>query len=153
MIIQFKGDNHEKKSKILITFITATMLLVGCGSKDIQNTNIEEIALNEAKRIISEQGYTLKAEALSDSDVMIGDSQVFEFIKDASIKSGYSKDGFDSMTKDRKIIKYELEEKSKINEPIMLCIVVDKDKVIGAYLDYVRYMPGIEPIDFKDNFK
>lgn len=50
----------KKISKILITFITATMLLVGCGSKDIQNTNIEEIALDEAKKITSEQGYTLK---------------------------------------------------------------------------------------------
>ena len=61
----------KKISKILIAFITATMLLVGCGSKDIQNTNIEEIALNEAKRIISEQGYTLKSETLTESDINI----------------------------------------------------------------------------------
>ena len=144
----------KKIAMILLSFITITLLVAGCSSsKDIQDFSIEEIALEEAKKITSKQGYTLKAEALSDSDVMIGYSQVFEFIKDASIKSGYSKDGFDSMTKYRKIIIYELEEKSKINEPIMLCIVVDKDKVIGAYLNYVRYMPGIEPIDFKDNFK
>ena len=84
---------------------------------------------------------------------MIGDSKVFDFIKEASIEGGYSKDDFNSITEDRKIVGYELEEKSKIDEPIMLCMVIDKGKVIGAYLDYSGYMPGIVSIDFKDNFK
>ena len=84
---------------------------------------------------------------------MIGDSEVFTFIKEASIEGGYSKDVLNSITEDRKIVGYELEEKSKIDEPIMLCMVIDKGKVLGAYLDYLGYMPGIESIDFKDNFK
>ena len=84
---------------------------------------------------------------------MIGDSKVFKFIKEASIEGGYSKDNFNSITEDRKIVGYELEEKSKIDEQIMLCMVIDKGKVIGSYLDYLGYMPGIESIDFKDNFK
>ena len=44
-------------------------------------------------------------------------------------------------------------EKSKEDEPIMLCMVIDKGKVIGAYLDYSGYSPGITSIDFKYNFK
>ena len=84
---------------------------------------------------------------------MIGDSKVFTFIEDASIKGGYSKEDFSSITEDRKIVSYELEEKSKIDEPIMLCMVIDKGKVMGAYLDYSGYIPGIESIDLKDNFK
>ena len=134
-------------------FIATTLLLAGCGSKETQDWSIEEIALEGAKKITSEQGYTLKSETLTESDIMIGDSKVFDFIKEASIEGGYSKDDFNSITEDRKIVGYELEEKSKIDEPIMLCIVIDKGKVIGAYLDYSGYMPGIVSIDFKDNFK
>ena len=140
-------------SIILFSFITTTLLAVGCSSKEIQDWSIEEIALEGAKKITSEQGYTLKSETLTEPDIMIGDSEVFTFIKEASIEGGYSKDDLNSITEDRKIVGYELEEKSKIDEPIMLCIVIDKGKVIGAYLDYLGYMPGIESIDFKDNFK
>jgi len=143
----------KKFSKILFSFITTALLVAGCNSKDIQNVNIEEIVLQEAKKITSEQGYTLKSETLTGSDIMIGDSEVFTFIKEASVDGGYSKDNFNSITEDRKIVGYELEEKSKIDEPIMLCMVIDKGKVIGAYLDYSGYMPGITSIDFKDNFK
>lgn len=57
----------------LLSFITTTLLVVGCsGSKDIKDFNIDEIALEEAKKITSEQGYTLKSEALTDSDILIG---------------------------------------------------------------------------------
>lgn len=138
----------------LLSFITTTLLVVGCSSsKDIKDFNIDEIALEEAKKITSEQGYTLKSEALTDSDILIGDSEVFTFIKEASIKGGYLKDDLDSMTEDRKVVGYELVEKSKEDEPIMLCMVIDKGKVIGAYLDYPGYSPSITPINFKDNFK
>lgn len=140
-------------SIILFSFITTTLLVVGCSSKEIQDWSIEEIALEGAKKITSEQGYTLKSETLTEPDIMIGDSEVFTFIKEASIEGGYSKDDLNSITEDRKIVGYELEEKSKIDEPIMLCMVIDKGKVLGAYLDYLGYMPGIESIDFKDNFK
>ena len=144
----------KKITMILLSFITTTLLVAGCSSsKDIQDFSIEEIALEEAKKITSEQGYTLKSETLTESDIMIGDSNIFDFIKEASIEGGYSKDDFNSITEDRKIVGYELEEKSKIDEPIMLCMVIDKGKVIGAYLDYSGYMPGIVSIDFKDNFK
>lgn len=139
--------------KILLYFITIALLVTGCSKKDIKNVSIEEIALQEAKKITSEQGYTLKSETLTESDIMIGDSKVFKFIKEASIEGGYSKDNFNSITEDRKIVGYELEEKSKIDEQIMLCMVIDKGKVIGSYLDYSGYMPGIESIGFKENFK
>ena len=139
--------------KILLYFITIALLVTGCSKKDIKNVSIEEIDLQEAKKITSEQGYTLKSETLTESDIMIGDSKVFKFIKEASIEGGYSKDNFNSITEDRKIVGYELEEKSKIDEQIMLCMVIDKGKVIGSYLDYSGYMPGIESIGFKENFK
>ena len=139
--------------KILLYFITIALLVTGCSKKDIKNVSIEEIALQEAKKITSEQGYTLKSETLTESDIMIGDSKVFDFIKEASMEGGYSKDDFNSITEDRKIVGYELEEKSKIDEQIMLCMVIDKGKVIGSYLDYSGYMPGIESIGFKENFK
>ena len=35
----------------------------------------------------------------------------------------------------------------------MLCMVIDKGKVIGAYLEYSGYMPGFEPINSTENFK
>ena len=144
----------KKIAMILLSFITITLLVAGCSSsKDIQDFSIEEIALEEAKKITSEQGYTLKSETLTESDIMIGDSNVFAFMKEASIEGGYSKDDFDSMTGDRQIVGYELEEKSKIDEPIMLCMVIDKGKVIGAYLEYSGYMPGFEPINSTENFK
>ena len=143
----------KKITMILLSFITTTVLVAGCSSKDIQNISIEEIALEEAKKITSEQGYTLKSETLTESDIMIGDSKVFDFIEEASMEGGYSKDDFNSITEDRKIVGYELEEKSKIDEPVMLCMVIDKGKVIGSYLDYSGYMPGIESIGFKENFK
>ena len=143
----------KKIIMLLYPFVVTILLIVGCSSKDIQDFNIEEIALNEAKKITTEQGYTLKSETLTESDIMIGDSKVFDFIKEASMEGGYSKDDFNSITEDRKIVGYELEEKSKIDEPIMLCMVIDKGKVIGSYLDYLGYFPGITSIDFKDNFK
>ena len=96
---------------ILLSFITTTLLVVGCSSsKDIQDFNIDKIALDEAKKITSEQGYTLKSETLS--DILIGDSEVFTLIKEASIKGGYLKEDLDSMTEDRKVVGYELAEKS-----------------------------------------
>lgn len=142
----------KKIIMILLSFITTTLLVVGCSSsKDIQDFNIDKIALDEAKKITSEQGYTLKSETLS--DILIGDSEVFTLIKEASIKGGYLKEDLDSMTEDRKVVGYELVEKSKEDEPIMLCMVIDKGKVIGAYLDYSGYSLGITSIDFKYNFK
>ena len=142
----------KKIIMILLSFITTTLLVVGCSSsKDIQDFNIDKIALDEAKKITSKQGYTLKSETLS--DILRGDSEVFTLIKEASIKGGYLKDDLDSMTEDRKVVGYELAEKSKEDEPIMLCMVIDKGKVIGAYLDYSGYSPGITSIDFKYNFK
>ena len=111
----------------LLSFITTTLLVVGCSSsKDIQDFNIDKIALDEAKKITSEQGYTLKSETLTESDILIGDSEVFTLIKEASIKGGYLKEDLDSMTEDRKVVGYELVEKSKEDEPIMLCMVIDK---------------------------
>ena len=142
----------KKIIMILLSFITTTLLVVGCSSsKDIQDFNIDKIALDEAKKITSEQGYTLKSETLS--DILIGDSEVFTLIKEASIKGGYLKEDLDSMTEDRKVVGYELVEKSKEDEPIMLCMVIDKGKVIGAYLDYSGYSLCITSIDFKYNFK
>ena len=101
----------KKIIMILLSFITTTLLVVGCSSsKDIQDFNIDKIALDEAKKITSEQGYTLKSETLS--DILIGDSEVFTLIKEASIKGGYLKEDLDSMTEDRKVVGYELAEKS-----------------------------------------
>ena len=103
----------KKIIMLLYPFVVTILLIVGCSSKDIQDFNIEEIALNEAKKITTEQGYTLKSETLTESDIMIGDSKVFKFIKEASIEGGYSKDNFNSITEDRKIVGYELEENQK----------------------------------------
>jgi len=54
----------------------------------------------------------------------------------------------------RSIDAYKLKEKSKFKDrPIMLCLVINKNKVIGAYLDYDGYYPSISPINFKENIK
>ena len=108
---------NEKIEILLFSFIAISLLMVGCSSKKI---NIDEIAIQEAKKITSQQGYTLKSETLTDSDISISDSQVFDLIKEASVNSGYNKDKFDYMTYDRKIVGYELEEKSKKDESIIL---------------------------------
>ena len=45
----------KKIAMILLSFITITLLVAGCSSsKDIQDFSIEEIALEEAKKITSE---------------------------------------------------------------------------------------------------
>ena len=145
-----------RKSIILLTsFIITTVFIVGCSSSNgVQDNNSEDIVLKEAKKIATQQEYSLKLdETTAYSDILIGDSEVFELIKDASIQYGYSEDGFNSMTENRKVIGYELEEKSKEDKPIMLCLVIDNENVIGAYLDYEGYYPGIASVDFKDNFK
>ena len=87
----------KKIIMILLSFITTTLLVVGCSSsKDIQDFNIDKIALDEAKKITSEQGYTLKSETLTESDILIGDSEVFTLIKEASIK-------YEELAHDKKI--------------------------------------------------
>ena len=145
----------RKSITIFIYFVITVLFVVGCSSNvNVQDFNIDEIALKEAKKITSEQGYTLKSDTLTESDILIGDSDVFELIKNASIEGGYSEKDFDSMTENRKIVGYELEEKSKFEDmPVMLCLVIDEGKVIGAYLDYSGYTPSIAPIDFKDYLK
>lgn len=142
-----------KKIIILLSSLVATILfMLGCSSEDIKDFNIEEIAINEARKIASEQGYTLKSETFNES--MLGDSEIFEFMKNASIEGGYSEDNFDSDS-DRTYVDYELVEKSKLDLPITLGLIIDTEngKVTGAYLDHSGYSPGIEPINFKDNFK
>lgn len=78
---------------------------------------------------------------------------MFTFIKEASIEGGYSEKDLNSMTENRKVVSYKLKERSKEDMPIMLCLVIDKNKVIGAYLEYEGYCPGIAPINNKINFK
>lgn len=139
-----------KKVFLNLTCVIAILLFImGC-SGDVSKEKIspENIALKEAEKITAEQGYSILSS--EGEDVLIGDSDVFQFIKDASIEGGYLKDDFDTMSGDRKIICYDLKEKSKGNETISLGIVVDKGKVIGAYLDYYELRPGIKPISFKD---
>ena len=83
----------KKIIMILLSFITTTLLVVGCSSsKDIQDFNIDKIALDEAKKITSEQGYTLKSETLS--DILIGDSEVFTLYKRSKYKRWVFKRGF-----------------------------------------------------------
>jgi hypothetical protein len=145
-----------KRNKItLVCFIVIALFGAGCSnSVDNENSNIEDIVLKEAKRITFEQGYSLKSESLIEPGILIGDARVSELIKDASIECGYSEDDFNLMTEHRKVVGYELEEKSKFHsQPVMLCFVVDSGEVIGAYLDYEGYIPGIAPIDYKDDFE
>lgn len=132
------------------------LIAVGCSISniDVQEINIDEIALKEAKKITSEQGYTLKSETLTELNLLIDDSNVFDFIKNASIEGGYSKEDFNSITDNIKVVGYELKEKSKFRDmPVMLCLVIDEKKVIGAFLDYSGYTPSITSIDFKDYLK
>ncbi|WP_018591980.1 hypothetical protein [Terrisporobacter glycolicus] len=134
------------------TIILIVLFIAGCNH--INNNNIDQIALEEAKRIVANEGYSLESQTLSESDILVGDAGVFKLIKEASIEGGYSKDDFNSMTEDRRVVSYKLKEKSKFKDrPIMLCLVIDKNKVIGAYLDYDGYYPNIAPINFKEYIK
>lgn len=134
------------------TIILIVLFIAGCNH--INKNNIDQIALEEAKRIVANEGYSLESQTLSESDILVGDTGVFKLIKEASIEGGYSKDDFNSMTEDRRVVSYKLKEKSKFKDrPIMLCLVIDKNKVIGAYLDYDGYYPGIVPINFKEYIK
>lgn len=134
------------------TIILIVLFIAGCNH--INKNNIDQIALEEAKRIVANEGYSLESQTLSESDILVGDAGVFKLIKEASIEGGYSKDDFNSMTEDRRVVSYKLKEKSKFKDrPIMLCLVIDKNKVIGAYLDYDGYYPNIAPINFKEYIK
>lgn len=136
----------------LICIISIMLFVTGCnGDVSKEKSNPEDIALREAKKITAEQGYSISSS--EGEDILIGDSGVFNLIKDASVKVGYLEDDFNSMSGDRKIIEYDLKENSKENEPITLGIVVDKEKAIGAYLSCYGYNPDINPISFKDFIK
>jgi hypothetical protein len=140
----------KKSIMMLVCCIVTSLLVVGCKEKDI----IEDIVLKEANIITSEQGYSLKSEFLIEPGILIGDARVFELIKNASVESGYSEDDFNSVTEHVRVVGYELKEKSNFHsQPVMLNFVVDKEKIIGAYLDYGGYVPGVAPIDYKDNFE
>ena len=80
---------------------------------------------------------------------------IIEFLSQNLSQSGNIKiDYFDDIIKQAyNHVNLKIYEKSKEDEPIMLCMVIDKGKVIGAYLDYSGYSPGITSIDFKYNFK
>lgn len=67
-----------------------------------------------------------------------------------SLEESYLEDDFNSMSVNRKIIKHELKEQSKGNDSVVLGIIVDKEKAIGAYWDCYEYSPGIKPISFND---
>ncbi len=139
-----------KKVFLSLTCVIAILLfLIGC-SGDVSKEKIspENIALNEAEKITAEQGYSILSS--EGEDVSIGDSDIFQFIKNASVEEGYLEEDFNSMSADRKIIYYDLKEKSKENETVALGIIVDKGKAIGAYLDYYELRPGIKPISFKN---
>lgn len=139
-----------RKNFLNLTFIiTLSLFLIGCSGDISKVKNSQsDIALKEAKKITAEQGYSILSS--EGEDVLIGDSDVFQFIKDVSVEEGYLEDELNSMSGDRKIITYDLKEKSKGNEPINLCIVIDKGKAIGAYLEYYELSPGIKPISFKE---
>lgn len=137
----------------LISFIVPILLLVGCNNRDIEDLNMYKLALEEAKKISSEQGYTLMLDTATKSDVLIENSMIVEITKSACIRGGYLEEDLNNITKHTKIISYELVEKSKLDGDIKLYILVNKDKVIGAYLGYENYLPGIEPIDNRDFFK
>ena len=139
-----------KKFFLYLTYIVAIMIFVtSCNSHvDKEKSNPEDVALREVEKITAEQNYSILSS--EGEDVLIGDSGVFELIKGASAEEGYLEDDFSSMSEDRKIIQFELKEKSKKNKPIALVIVVDKKKAIGAYLDYYEYRPNIRPISYKD---
>lgn len=139
-----------KKVFLSLTCVIAILLfLIGC-SGDVSKEKIspENIALNEAEKITAEQGYSILSS--EGEDVSIGDSDIFQFIKNASVEEGYLEEDFNSMSADRKIIYYDVKEKSKENETVALGIIVDKGKAIGAYLDYYELRPGIKPISFKN---
>ncbi len=139
-----------RKILLSLTYVIAILLfLMGCnGDVGNEKDNPENIALKEAEKITAEQGYSILSS--EGKDVLIGDSGVFELIKDASVEEGYLEEDFNSMSGDRKIIRYDLKEKSKGNKPISLGIVVDNGKAIGAYLDYYELRPNIKPISFKE---
>lgn len=139
----------------LFCLIATILFTVGCSNgRSYESDSIEDMALKEAEKIATEQGYSLKLdETIAFSDILVGDSEAFKLIKDASIRGGYLEEDFNSMTEDREVVGYELKEKSKEGEPIILCLVIDKERIIGAYLDYSGYIPGIAQVDYKDDFK
>ena len=134
----------------LIYILAIGIFTVGCNSAVGEEKGVEDIALMEAEKIIKEQGYSL--ESSEGMDILIGDSDVFDFIKDASVEGGYNKKGFETMTEDRRVIAYKLNAKAKEGEKdnVILAIVVDKGKAIGAYLDYYGYTPSIRAVTFQD---
>lgn len=133
-------------SIVLLIFILA--LPLGCSNKSKNIITLHTTALNEAEKITSNEGYTLAS--TESEDILIGDSDVVNFIITASMQSGYDEKDFNNMSGDRKFISFEIKEKSLGNEPVHLGIVVDKGKAIGAYLDYYEYNPGIRPITYKE---
>lgn len=75
-----------RKILLSLTYVIAILLfLMGCiGDVGNEKDNLESIALKEAEKVTAEQGYSILSS--EGKDVLIGDSGVFELIKDASIE-------------------------------------------------------------------
>lgn len=138
----------RKKSLILIFTMAIMLVLTGCFAEYSDDITAEEVALREVEKITAGQNYTI--ESPKGEEITIDQPVVIEFIKDVSLEEGYLEDDFISITDDRKVISYRLKEKSKEKEAVYLNILVDREKAIGAYLNYHGYTPGINPISFKD---
>lgn len=138
----------KKRFLALLCTITMVLVLTGCYAEDKDENSPEMVALREVEKITAGQGYSI--ESPTGEEVLIEESRVIEFIKDVSLEEGYLEEDFNSLTEDRKVISYRLKEKSILNEPINLNILVDRQKAIGAYLNYQGYTPGINPISFKE---
>ena len=140
----WKYINNIKEQKNILNILTQNNYIS-------KNVSRENNILKEANSIATKHGYTIKPE--TEDYIMNGDSEVFELMKKASVESGYSLEVIEN-TDNINIVGYELVEKSKYengNGRIHLCLLLgNENKVIGAFLDYGNYNPGITPIQYKD---
>lgn len=143
----------KKIGLVILTLIIGGLIITGCSNTaksddpsvkldnkveygnqgKEENKEQYEAALAEAKKVCQENGYNLESDSGEKS--MNGDSESFKLI-DKVIKEGGYKGNLKPGNQGYIYYVFKVSEKSNGND-IILGVVMVKDKVYGAYLDYL----------------
>ena len=161
----------KTKTISLVIILITSIIVVGCTNdisksvKEINDNKEKEVELvgtvkNSDEKIdedtmaivyksmIGEQ-VDLKTETFAKSQLSLEDGQVIDHIKKALDSGGFDPSKLDT-SKDIKLYKCELINKSKINQPVEIVAVFSNESVIGLFLNYHGYIPQITSIHYTD---
>lgn len=85
---------------------------------------------------------------------MNGDSVSFDIMVEACVKGGYKREELTKEDSYIRTISFELVEKSKNNNKIYLCLLVNENnEMLGAFLDYIGETSSFKSVDDIENMR